>query len=286
MTGAARKIPVSQKAPAMRPARIAALLTRLSRKDLCISSGKGAAPVLARRDGAAVARLHAGLVAAMRQMDLVAPASGNVLAVSASGRAWLRRYNAASDPFHCQHGEIEQRPFTVDGRVETLDVNAAESPLTWLRRRKSRAGVPLIDDYQFAAGERLRADFTKAGLTPSITASWSPVAGRTKRRSGGPAGAADLLDAAIAARTRLDRALGAVGPELGGVLLDVCCFLKGLEEAERDRDWPVRSGKLILQLALTRLARHYGMGPAPSGATARRTRHWGTEDYRPEIGGS
>ncbi len=42
-------------------------------------------------------------------------------------------------------------------------------------------------------------------------------------------------------------------------------------------------GKIVLQLALTSLARHYGLiAPEPSPST-RRMRHWGVEDFRPTL---
>jgi uncharacterized protein DUF6456 len=143
------------------------------------------------------------------------------------------------------------------------EFNPAESPLAWLRRRKDKDGAAMIGDAEFQAGERLRADFWFAGLTPRVTTNWSAVGGSGRA---GPGLGLDLKDNIVAARERVHRALAAVGPELAGVLIDVCCHLKGLEDAERQAGWPARSGKVVLQLALQRLARHYGLrreGEAP-----------------------
>jgi hypothetical protein len=64
----------------------------------------------------------------------------------------------------------------------------------------------------------------------------------------------------------------------------VCCHLKGLEDAERAQGWPLRSAKVVLQLALQRLARHYGLVSQDTAAGSARIRHWGTDDYRPALG--
>ena len=68
-----------------------------------------------------------------------------------------------------------------------------------------------------------------------------------------------MSDQALASRQRVLQALDAVGPELASILIDVCCHLLGLTEAEKNHGWPQRSGKVILQIALTRLARYYGI---------------------------
>lgn len=162
-------------------------------------------------------------------------------------------------------------------------MNDAESPLAWLHRRKDRSGKPLIGDAAFAAGERLRADYTRAGLMPAMSVDLSlPSKGRGRKSGGG--GPAAMLDAALDARDRVNAALAAVGPELAGALVDVCCHLNGLEQVERVRGWPKRSAKLVLEMALSRLARHYGIGEA-EGPVRGRTRRWGTDDYRPTIDG-
>jgi hypothetical protein len=164
-------------------------------------------------------------------------------------------------------------------------INEAESPLAWLRRRKDRDGEAMISQAQFDAGERLRADFWFAQMTPRVSMNWQAMAPSQRGRRSGLAfrTQADMLDAIAAARQRVRRALSVVGPELADVLIDVCCHLKGLEEAERAAGWPQRSGKVVLQLALTRLARHYGIAEAPGEQERRagRVRHWGSDDYRP-----
>lgn len=121
---------------------------------------------------------------------------------------------------------------------------------------------------------------------PHVTASWSGVFVDSGRRS--PAGyGVDMSDHVVAARLRVQRALKAVGPELSGILIDVCCYLKGLEALEKASGWPQRSGKIVLQIALQRLARHYGLVPDPTreerGASAARVNRWAAPDYRPRI---
>ena len=66
----------------------------------------------------------------------------------------------------------------------------------------------------------------------------------------------------------------AVGPGLADLLFDVCCHLRGLEEAERAAGWPHRSARVVLGIGLDRLAAHYGLSLTGRG----KPRAWAMED--------
>ena len=207
--------------------------------------------------------------------------------ISVAGERLLAEASASTDErFGDQHRLVRTPERPARRGVPGPVVNEAESPLGWLRSRRDKSGAPLISEAQYDAGERLRADFTVAQLSPRVTLSWdSCIAPGSHGRSGRRPDSLEVNETALAAKQRFMRALDAVGPELSGILVDVCCLSRGLEAAERSLGWPQRSGKLVLQIALTQLARHYGLlRPEPESRRPAHIRHWGVDDYRPRAG--
>jgi hypothetical protein len=124
-------------------------------------------------------------------------------------------------------------------------VNLRESPLAWLRSRG------LVDDRQFAAGERLREEYERAALGPRVTMRWDGA----PRGGGGVPG--DPCGGQVAAKARFDAAVVAVGPGLADILWRTVCAGEGLPAAEKALGWPARAGRVVLTLALDRLAGFY-----------------------------
>lgn len=178
--------------------------------------------------------------------------------------------------FRAQHLALAERVIATEHGAQTVTMDDAESPLAWLARRRGRDGRAMVAPHQLMAGERLRADFTRAHMMPRTTANWSSPMSSGRREAGDSAG--DFTVAMIAAHQRVNQALEAVGPEFSGLLLDLCCFLKGLEDLERDRGWPARSAKVVLQLGLDRLARHYGFMAQAKGRSDAPIRTWLADD--------
>lgn len=135
--------------------------------------------------------------------------------------------------------------------VRSVTVNAVESPLGWLFARK------MVSRRQFDAGEQLRSDWERGGLSPQITMKWD--AAPIGRQRGGSASGPDLAAAQIDARRRFDSAVEAAGPGLSDILWRVVCSGEGMREAETALGWPARAGKLVLSLALDRVADFYRM---------------------------
>ncbi|MDX5383161.1 MAG: helix-turn-helix domain-containing protein [Rhodobacterales bacterium] len=129
-----------------------------------------------------------------------------------------------------------------------------ESPLLSLARRRDKSGKPFLSDELVTAGERLREDFELAQMGPKVAQNWDRFL--TAGVQGG-ALASGAARGPEAARARISAALRDLGPGLGDVALRCCCYLEGLEQAERRMGWSARSGKIVLRIALQRLRRHY-----------------------------
>ena len=153
--------------------------------------------------------------------------------------------------------ELVERELTAEGprrgprrsgvrAVRTVTVNLAESPLAWLHARGH------IDARLLDAGEALRGDYERAQLAPSVTMRWDPVRAKTT----GPDGLSPS-ERQIVARQRFDGAIKAAGRGLEDILSRVVCAGEALPEAEKGLGWPARSGKLVLKIALERVAEFY-----------------------------
>lgn len=136
--------------------------------------------------------------------------------------------------------------------ARSVTVNLAESPLGWLRSRG------LVTQRQFDAGERLRVDWERSQLAPRITMAWDATPA-TGRRSGFGS-SVDLNGSQMDAKRRFFAAIEAVGPGLSDILWRVVCSGEGMREAETALGWPARAGKLVLTLALDRVADYYRIG--------------------------
>lgn len=162
-----------------------------------------------------------------------------------------------------QNRILVERPLPRDGRersksrlgtrnslpARSVTINLAESPLGWLLSRG------MVTERQFEAGERLRWDWEQAQIEPAVTMQWdAPPAGKTPR--GAPCGL-QPSERQAAAKRRFEAAVEAVGPGLSDIVWRVVCAGEGMREAERALGWPTRAGKLVLALALDRLANFY-----------------------------
>lgn len=156
-------------------------------------------------------------------------------------------------PFAEQHKTWGERRIAAgDEAPRRFRVNLGESPLTMLARKKASDGTPFLSSDLVEAGDRLREDFELSQMGPRVGQNWEKfLTGGVRGDFSGSAGGLS------AAQDRLSRALRALGPGLGDIAMRCCCFLEGLETAERRMGWSARSGKIVLRIALQRLRVHY-----------------------------
>ncbi len=198
-------------------------------------------------------------------------------AITPVGRAALKRllteeragkgggsgFAETQTPFQEQHRFFAERMVAADdgSGQRRVRFNLAESPLSVLGRKRDRAGSAYLTGQLIEAGERLREDFELAQMGPRITQNWERflTAGGERGMTPGRGPAEGPQDA----RVRVAKAMEALGPGLSDVVFRICCFLEGLETAEKRLGWSARSGKVVLKIGLERLAMHYGITGSP-----------------------
>ncbi len=134
-------------------------------------------------------------------------------------------------------------------KIRSVTMNLAESPLGWLMARG------FVSDRQFAAGELLRRDYETACLGQRTTMNWDAPPLNKRARSAKHPGQSTVFQ--MSAKQRFDAAIAHAGPGLADILWRVVCGCEPMPIAEKSLGWPARAGRIVLMIALDRIADHY-----------------------------
>ncbi len=251
------------------------ILRRLSEPGACLAVAKDMEKAVVVRDlpdgrTTRTAVLDRPIAQAMALKDwITANAKGKITryTITSAGRAALRRFLAEDESARAGFAEAPARFGEMDpdydfraefdqgeSRNKRIRYNTAESPVMVLARRRDKEGEAFLSPELVGAAERLREDFELAQMGAGKEQNWDLylTAGAQKDVAGNVNGFGP-----DAARARVGAALLDLGPGLGDVALRCCCYLEGMEQAEKRMGWSARSGKIVLRIALQRLKKHY-----------------------------
>lgn len=266
---------------------VASLLLRLGRPGAYLrSTGQGAAAIIGASRGAALG-VPTQIALAARSAGLLKvsgePSAGCEV-LSDEGRSALRQLlmSAAAkngDRRGSTKGSHGQRP---RARQFMAERQPKATVVQQLAARRDSRGQPLLSETQVNVALRFANDFLLAKLQPNVTMRWSAEPSAQPRRRGAPGAGLELAEVTSAAQERVRDALRHLGGALADIVVDVCAFERGLENIEASRQWPSRSARIILAIALDRLAEHYGM-TLNAASAVQKPRQWGDENFRPSI---
>ncbi len=187
--------------------------------------------------------------------------------ITAAGRAEVRRLLA----------ETESRRAAARGMAEDTDVidagevflgadterrsrrrsAGAESPLSVLARRKRGSGGAWLSPDLVAAGLRFRESWELANMGGQMTRDWDRLVAGRLSSGGGRSGGGGASTRRLEAEEGLAAAIRALGPDMAETVILAVCQEQGMEDIETRLDYPARSGKIVLRIALNTLSRHY-----------------------------
>lgn len=178
--------------------------------------------------------------------------------ITSAGRGELSRLIAQNESARAKAAtEDDDSPRTSRKTAKTTRRPVgADAPVIVLSRRK-RGGEAYLTREMVVAAERFRENFEIAAMGSSLTQNWEAL---VQGRIGGGAATGRTeasMDRRRNATRSLTNAIRALGPELAECVIMSCCHEEGMETIEGKLDYPARSGKIVLRIALAALARHY-----------------------------
>lgn len=144
--------------------------------------------------------------------------------------------------------------------IALQQADAEYAPIFKLYNRQRNIAHKYLNENHVRAGQKLFEQFAHANLQPSITMNWEKLSSAPQAHYTGGKDCG-FSEKTYIARRELYQSLESIGAEFAAILVEVCLFGHGLEATEKAMKWPARSGKLLLTMALDRLAEHYQLLP-------------------------
>lgn len=259
------KIGARSSQPVSLEGNSAEILTRLSHPGAVLAVAEEMENAVVLRQGEEVAakmpvaRSLAGAMALLGWITCTRPGRISRYQITQIGRNALTRMVAENEnkararAEHAQ-GAAQGSSAHASARPRRSRYGGAETPLDMLARLTDKNGAPFLPADLVQAGKRLREDFEVAQVGLHLVQG-SAHFGSDDCSPAAPSAWAS--QSAKAAEMRAKRALTALGPGLSDIALRCCCYLEGLETAEKQLGWSARSGKIVLRIALLQLKSHY-----------------------------
>lgn len=244
------------------------VLSGLGHSGSVLAVGEGMEKAVVVRDGESVLSklaVEQGLAGVLALLDWISCTRSGRLRryhITPTGRAvfskmMAARENSARAKLEQEFGET-QRSFQPYSRPKVKDRRAryglGETPLDTLARLMDKSGAPFLPKELVLAGKRLREDFELAQIGDQLAQNQAVF---STSESCGRTSTVHISPVSKAAKNRATDAMVALGSGLNDIALRCCCYLEGLEAAERHLGWSARSGKIVLRIALLQLKAHY-----------------------------
>ncbi|HBZ44149.1 MAG TPA: helix-turn-helix domain containing protein [Maritimibacter sp.] len=178
--------------------------------------------------------------------------------ITGAGRTELSRRIAATESARVQVTDDTRKTRTTQGTGQKRTAGA-EPPLTVLARRKRTGGEPFLPPELVRAAERFKESYEIARAAGMLGDDLDDLLldrlAAPKRVAQGSS--AEAIPRGALALEHLTKAVRCLGPELSRTVILAVCRETGMETIEKQLDYPARSGKIVLRIALNSLARHY-----------------------------